>query len=83
MFFGGEIVRARGEVKSKRRLTSSKLKVHSIRVGPGVELVGLELSASTAASYQMLPVSLPPDEALALSRMLQEAAEYDSDSAAT
>ncbi len=83
MYFGGEIAQTWDGVKSKGKMTTTKVKVHAIRISPGVKMVGLELSASTIASYQMLPISLPPSEALELSRMLREAAEYETSGGAT
>ena len=74
--FGGTIVKTWDGVKGKRKIVTSRVKVHAVDATPTVRFVGLELTASTFGSYQMIPISLPAKEALELARLLKEAAEY-------
>lgn len=74
--FGGKIVKTWDGVKGKRKLSTTNVKVHAVDVTSSTRLVGIELTLTTIGSYQMLPISLPKQEALELARLLTEAAEY-------
>lgn len=74
--FGGKIVKTWDGVKGKRKIVTTKVKVHAVDASPSLRFVGLELTATTVGSYQMLPISLPKTEALELARLIQEAAAY-------
>ncbi len=76
IMFGGTIVKSWDGVSGKRKIVTSRVKVHAVDVSPSVRLVGLEISNATFGSYQMVPVSLPAAEALELARLIEQAAKY-------
>lgn len=78
ILFGGTIVQTWDGVSGKRKIFSCKVKIHAVDASPSVRFVGLEISTSSVASYQMIPISLPKEEALELARLIQEAANYRS-----
>jgi len=75
IMFGGKIIKTYEGVSAKRRIFSNKVKVHAVD-GGAVRFVGLEISASSFGSYQMIPVTFPYSEARQLAALLIEAAEY-------
>ena len=79
MMFGGKIVKSWDGVAGKRKIVTSHVKVHAVDASSSVRLVGLELSNATFGSYQMVPISLPAAEALALARLIEQAASYSSE----
>jgi len=83
VMFGGKIIKSWDGVTGKRKIVTSRAKVHAVDVSPSVRIVGLELSASIIGSSQMIPISLPATEAVELARILKEAAEYRADGAET
>jgi len=76
MMFGGKIIKTFDGISSKRKIFSNKVKVHAVDGGT-VRFVGMEISASSIGSYQMVPITLPAREAKQLAQMLIEAAEYE------
>ncbi|MCK9200718.1 MAG: hypothetical protein M0P59_04400 [Gallionella sp.] len=82
LFFGGNIVETIGDkVGSKRGIVNANVKVHVIETNlpiPNKYQVGLELSQSSVASYQMMPVTLSINEAKVLINMLNEAVNYEN-----
>jgi len=83
LLFGGKIVKTWDAIEGRRKIVTSRVKVHAVDAAPSVRFVGLELSATTMGGYQMIPISLPAKEALELARLLKEAAEYPSDDSKT
>jgi hypothetical protein len=72
--FGGHIENTVGEVEgASQSLGSVKLRVHVLSGGGPERAVGIELVATTFASYQMLPISLSVSGAEALIELLQTA----------
>lgn len=78
--FGGTIVHTWDGVTGKRKIYTSRVKVHAVDAAPTLRFVGLEIATSSIGSYQMIPISLPKAEALELARLIQEAANYRSES---
>ncbi len=74
--FGGTIVKSWDGVSGKRKIVTSRVKVHAVDASSTTRLVGLEISNSTFGSFQMVPISLPASEALELARLLEQAAKY-------
>ncbi len=81
LFFGGAIIKTIGEkIGSKRGIISANVRVHVVKTKlpqPNTFQVGLELSQTSVASFQMTPITLSQREAGLLITMLQEAIEYD------
>ena len=72
--FGGRIERTIGEVEGTgQTLGRVKLRVHTLSGGGKDRAVGIELVATTIASYQMLPITLSTEGAQDLIGLLQEA----------
>ena len=71
--FGGSIERTLGEVRGSGRVGNVKLRVHALSGGGEDRAVGIELVATTIASYQMLPITLSAQGAQGLIGLLQEA----------
>lgn len=78
IMFGGRIIKTFDGVSAKRKIFSNKVKVHAVDGGT-VRFVGLEISASSVGSYQMIPVTFPASEARQLAALLIEAADYHAD----
>ncbi len=76
MMFGGRISKTWDGVSGKRKIVTTRVKVHAVEAAPTVRLVGLELSLSSFGGYQMIPITLPVAEAKELARMLEEAAAF-------
>lgn len=74
--FGGKIIKTYNGVKGKRRIVTSRVKVHAVEAAPTVRFVGLEISNSTFGGFQMIPITLPASEAKELARLLNEAVDY-------
>ena len=73
-FFGAPIVHTVGEVSARGGgPVKATLKVHVLG-GEGTSGVGLELSAKSFASYQMLPAVLSAVDARRLASLLEAAA---------
>jgi hypothetical protein len=75
VLFGGRIVKTFDGVAAKRKILSHRIRIHAVESGAH-RLVGLEISSSSVASYQMLPLTLPAHEAKQLAQLLIEAADY-------
>lgn len=73
--FGGHIESTLGEVKGTGRMVNVKLRVHALSGGGDDRAVGIELVATTIASYQMLPITLSIEGAHELIGLLQEAVD--------
>ena len=74
--FGGKILRTVGAVKTKAPTRMSvELRVHILEGKQPQErrLIGLELVAKSALSYQMVPCTLTVDECRQLPEFLQAA----------
>ena len=74
--FGAKVLRTVGTVKTKApTLMSVELRIHILEGKPPQErrLIGLELVAKSALSYQMMPCTLTVDECRQLSEFLQTA----------
>jgi hypothetical protein len=72
--FGASIEQTVGEVAGERQgSVGVGLKVHALRRDGTEKLVGLEVVAKSAASYQMLPITLSLDQAQQLASLLQAA----------
>ena len=72
--FGGRIQRTIGEVEGTgQTLGRVNLRVHTLSGGGEDRAVGIELVATTIASYQMLPITLSTEGAQDLIGLLQEA----------
>ena len=78
MMFGGTIIKSWDGVAGKRKIVTARVKVHAVDSSTNARIVGLELSNSTFGSYQMVPISLSATEALALARLIEQAANYSS-----
>lgn len=79
VMFGGQIVKTWDAIEGKRKIITSRVKVHAVDAAPSLRFVGLEISNKSIGSYHMIPITLPQHEALELARMIQEAAEYRTD----
>lgn len=78
IMFGGTIVKSWDGISGKRKIVTSRVKVHAVDAAPKIRFVGLEISNSTFGSYQMVPITLPASEALELARLIEEAAKYQA-----
>lgn len=78
IMFGGKIIKSWDGVSGKRKIITSRVKVHAVDAAPSVRFVGLEISAATFGSYQMMPITLPASEALELARLIEQAAKYQA-----
>ena len=76
IMFGGKIIKTYDGIKVKRRIITSRVKIHAIEAAPAARLVGLEIYNSTFGSFQMTHITLPASEARKLARLLNEAADY-------
>lgn len=79
IMFGGKIIRSFDSVKGKRFFNWSGIKVHAVQSRKNTRWVGLEVSAATIGSYDMIPVSLPEDQAKLLAEVLLEAVEFENE----
>jgi hypothetical protein len=75
LLLGGRILRTVGSVEGSRRsLMRTRLKVHVIQRRPDpFPSVGLEFVTSSLLSYQMSPITLSPEAARDLARLIEEA----------
>lgn len=71
--FGAQIESTFGEVQGASRFGNMKLRVHALSGGGDDRAVGLELVATTIASYQMLPITLSAEGTQELIGLLREA----------
>jgi hypothetical protein len=81
MFFGGELVKTIGDkVGTRQGIINANVRVHIVKTKlpyPNEFQVGLELSQTSFASFQMTPVTLSKKEASVLIDMLTEAVAYE------
>lgn len=80
ILFGGKIIKSWDGVSGKRKIVTSRVKVHAVDAAPTVRFVGLEISDATFGSYQMVPITLPAAEALELAHLIEQAAKYQATS---
>ena len=76
--FGGKILRTFGSVKGKGRgPVGTELRIHTIEDNSSgfPHMVGIEIVAKSALSYQTMPITLPMDEARKLIDLLQNASQ--------
>src|SRR5690606_32631224 len=66
MMFGGRILKTWDGVSGKRKIVTTRVKVHAVEAAPTLRFVGLELSMSSFGGYQMVPITLPLAEARSL-----------------
>jgi hypothetical protein len=72
--FGARIERTVGEVGGQKQgPVGVALKVHVLHREPKEKLIGIELTAKSFASYQMMPITLSIPQAQALASLLQDA----------
>lgn len=72
--FGARIDRTVGEVAGEKQgPVGVVLKVHVLRREPAEKLVGVEFTAKSFASYQMMPITLSLSQAKQLASLLQAA----------
>ncbi len=72
--FGSRILETHGEIEPSRRgLTATAVKVHSIESDSVEPDVGLELVSRGGGKYHMTPVRLSRAEARRLAQLLQQA----------
>lgn len=72
--FGARIDRTVGEVLGQAQgSVGLALRVHVLHRDPAEKLVGIELTAKSMASYQMMPIALSLSQAQELSSLLQDA----------
>lgn len=72
--FGARIDRTVGEVAGERQgPVGVALKVHVLRREPAEKLIGVEFTAKSFASYQMMPITLSLSQAKQLASLLQVA----------
>jgi hypothetical protein len=73
--FGASIEQTIGEIAGERQgPVGMGLKVHALRREGAERLVGIEIIAKSATSYQMMPITLSADQAQQLASLLQAAA---------
>jgi len=73
--FGARIERTIGEVSGERQgLVGVKVRVHLLDRDSKGKLVGIELTAKSVASFQMMPITLSSEDATQLAEFLKEAA---------
>lgn len=72
--FGASIEHTVGEIAGERQgSVGMGLKVHALRREGAERLVGIEIVAKSAMSYQMMPITLSVDQARQLASLLQTA----------
>lgn len=72
--FGARIDRTVGEVIGERQgSVGVALRVHVLRREPAEKLIGVELTAKSFASYQMMPITLSVTQAQQFASLLQDA----------
>jgi hypothetical protein len=78
--FGTKVWRSVGEVSAESRSPLRMvLKLYILGREPSQKMVGLEFVAKSYASYQIIPATLSPREAIQLIALLQEAVRDQSD----